>query len=258
VVSAPERVYTVQVRELVEFAWRRGGLGGARDFVGPQRALAGTRGHQKIQRSRHEGYQKEVRLCHEVEADGFSVRIQGRIDGLLVRPNEVLLEEIKTVQGVWDHQADPLHWAQAKCYGFIYCHANRVEQIDLQLTYLDLDSGRVTEFREPFAWAALERFFAETTAAYLEWIGERHRWVEQRDASIRQLDFPFPRYRPGQRKLAVAAYRAFAAGGHLFLEAPTGIGKTVSVLFPALKALGEGKLERVYYLTARTVGRAVA
>jgi DNA excision repair protein ERCC-2 len=251
-------VFTIQVRELVEFALRQGDLGGERDFVGPNRALAGTRGHQRLQRSRPAGYKKEVRLCHEIEAADLILRIQGRIDGVLTSEAEVLLEEIKTVQGGWDHMADALHWAQAKLYGFIYSHDHALQQITIQLTYLDLDTGELTEFRDSFTLTDLSAFFERTTAIYLDWLGAHCRWRRQRDASIRSLTFPFARYRPGQRQLAVAAYRVLDRGGRLFLEAPTGIGKTISVLFPAVKALGEGKLERIFYLTARTVGRAVA
>jgi DNA excision repair protein ERCC-2 len=170
----------------------------------------------------------------------------------------VLLEEIKTVQGGWDHTADPLHWAQARLYGFIYAHDHALEQITLQLTYLDLDTGELTEFRNRFSVTELSAFFEQTTAIYLDWLRAHCHWRRRRDESIRSLTFPFARYRSGQRQLAVAAYRALARGGRLFLEAPTGIGKTMAVLFPAVKALGEGKLERIFYLTARTVGRAVA
>jgi len=258
VASAPKPVLSVQVRELVEFALRQGDLGGERDFVGPHRALAGTRGHQRLQRSRPAGYQKEVRLCHEVETAEFILRIQGRIDGLLTTAQEVLLEEIKTVQGGWDHTADPLHWAQARIYAFIYAHEHALEHIAIQLSYLDLDTGELTEFRNRLNLTELSVFFEQTTAIYLDWLRAHHHWRRQRDKSIRSLTFPFARYRPGQRQLAVAAYRVLARGGRLFLEAPTGIGKTISVLFPAVKALGEGKLERIFYLTARTVGRAVA
>ncbi len=243
---------------MVEFALRQGDLGGERDFVGRNRALAGTRGHQRLQRARPAGYQKEVRLSHEIETAEFMLRIQGRIDGLLVRAQEVLLEEIKTVQGGWDRTADPLHWAQAKFYGFIYGQANTLEQITLRLTYLDLDSGEVTAFENRSSLAELAAFFEEATAIYLDWLRAHHEWRRVRDESIRSVAFPFAAYRPGQRELAVAAYRVLARGRRLFLEAPTGIGKTISVLFPAIKALGEGKLERIFYLTARTVGRAVA
>jgi DNA excision repair protein ERCC-2 len=256
--SASKPVFTVQVRELVRFALQSGDLGGERDFVGPNRALAGTRGHRRLQSSRPTGYEKEVPLAHDLETEDLILRIQGRIDGLLATATAVVLEEIKTVQGGWDGVADPLHWAQAKVYGFIYARSHALDSLELQLTYLDLDTGILTEFHDRLTLGQLAAFFEETAAIYLDWVRERLRWRRQRDQSIRGLEFPFARYRPGQRALAVAAYRALARGGRLFLEAPTGIGKTVSVLFPAVKALGEARLERIFFLTARTVGRAVA
>ncbi len=258
-VAAVEKpVVSVQVRELVAFVLRRGDLGGERDFVGRDRALAGIRGHQHLQRSRPAGYEKEVRVAHEIDAGEFRLRIQGRIDGLLASSQPVLLEEIKTVQGGWDGVPDPLHWAQAKFYGFIYAREHALEKLALQLTYLDLDTQKSTELREEFAYAELQSFFEATADIYLDWLRERHQWRQQRDHSIKALAFAFPNYRPGQRQLAVATYRTLGKGGRLFLEAPTGIGKTISVLFPAVKALGEGKLERIFYLTARTLGRTVA
>lgn len=255
-VSKPE--HTISVRDLVEFVLRQGNLGGEREFVGSDRALAGIRGHQKIQRSRPTGYLTELPIEYKVETEEFTLRIRGRIDGLLITSQQVLLEEIKTVQGTWDHKADQLHWAQLKFYAFMHAHENALKELVLQLDYLELPAGKVTEFRQNISIAELAEFFAATVAVYVEWLRERHHWCLARDTSTAALAFPFPAYRPGQRELAVAAYRVLANGGRLFLAAPTGIGKTISVLFPAVKALGEGKLERIFYLTARTVGRAIA
>jgi len=140
----------------------------------------------------------------------------------------------------------------------MYAREHALERVALQLTYLHLETGKVTEFREHFSFVELSAFFEQALGIYLEWVRERYHWCQQRDETLRTLEFPFRDYRPGQRELAVAAYRALSRGERLFLEAPTGIGKTVSVLFPAAKALGEGKLERLFCLTARTVGRAVA
>ena len=251
-------VFSVSVRELVEFALRQGDLGGEKVFVGSGRALAGICGHQRVQSSRPTGYRKELSVSRDIEAPDLVLRIQGRIDGLLVTSTETLLEEIKTVGNGWDGKADPLHWAQAKVYGFIYAQSVELERIALGLTYLDLESGKETAFKEGLSRDELARFFDQATGIYLEWVRERHRWCEQRNQTIRELNFPFQAYRAGQRELAVAAYRTCAKGGRLFLEAPTGIGKTMAVLYPALKAMAEGKLERIFYLTARTVGRAVA
>jgi len=252
-------VLTVSVRELVEFVLKQGDLGGKRQFfTGSDRALAGIRGHQKIQRSRPPCYLAEIPLEHPIEVEEFSLRLRGRIDGLLTGNGSTLLEEIKTVDAGWDRQADPLHWAQVRFYGFIYAQQNGLQQINLRLVYLELETGKTHDFEETFSFGDLSLFFAETTAVYVKWMQEQHHWRQIRNASTRALAFPFPTYRDGQRKLAVAAYRTLAGGGRLFVTAPTGIGKTVSTLFPAVKALGEGKLERIFYLTARTVVRAIA
>lgn len=256
--TADKPVHTVSVRDLVEFVLRTGDLGGERQFFGSDRALAGIRGHQKIQRSRPAGYQTEVPVEFDVDAGEFVLRIRGRIDGLIETSGAVLLEEIKTVHGPWDQAADPLHWAQAKFYGYIHAAGQSLADIAIRLVYLQLETDRITEFRQTFSAPELSEFFIATTGIYLDWLREEHRWAKQRDRSIRDLEFPFPNYRAGQRELAVATYRVLANGGRLYLAAPTGIGKTMSVLFPAIKALGEGKLERIFYLTARTVGRAVA
>jgi DNA excision repair protein ERCC-2 len=130
------------VRELVEFVLRRGDLGGEREFVGSDRALAGIRGHQKIQRSRPTGYQTEIPVEHRVEADEFTLQIRGRIDGLLITSEEVLLEEIKTVQGTWDHLADPLHWAQAKFTASSRAGKRPLKELVIQLVYLELPPAR--------------------------------------------------------------------------------------------------------------------
>lgn len=255
---AEPRVICVSVRELVEFICRTGDLGGRGEFVGPARALAGVRGHQRVQKARPAGYAKEVTLAHRVAANDFTLQIQGRIDGLLHTGESIWLEEIKTVDGAWDRNPNPLHWAQSKIYAFIYAHQKDLPALEVRLTYLDLDTELVMEFRERFSRAELEIFFTRITSEYLVWARAQFEWCRERDASIAPLAFPFATYRPGQRPFAIAVYRTLARAGTLFAEAPTGIGKTVSVLFPSMKALGESRITKIFYLTARTTGRAVA
>jgi len=250
---------SVSVREMVDFVLRTGNLGGERDFASPSRALEGTRGHQKLQQQRPEGYESEVRVKYDLPGPGYVLRIQGRIDGVHQSPGHLLIEEIKTVAGRWSGQADPLHWAQAKTYAHLFAseHAG-YENVEVQLTYLELDSGRVTEFREMIPMEVLRAFFDKVTSVYMEWASRQHEWLKLRDSSIAAQEFPHDKYREGQRQFAVAAYRALAGGTKLFAEAPTGIGKTVSVLFAGIKALGEGHLEKIFFLTAKGTGRTIA
>lgn len=250
-------IVSVSVREMVSFVLRTGDLGAGHGFVGPNRALEGTRGHQRLQKKRPSTYEAEVAVSVEIEDDDFTLRIKGRIDGVLIENGSLLIEEIKTIERPRSGPADPLHWAQAKIYALLYAREHGFSGAEIRITYLNLASGETVEFQECFTIASLGAFFDSVVAEYLQWIRELRQWHRLRDQSIQDLAFPFAKYRAGQRSLAVAVYRTIKARGRLFAEAPTGIGKTVSVLFPAIKAMGEGRVEKIFYTTARTVGRTV-
>jgi DNA excision repair protein ERCC-2 len=251
-------VLTVSVRELVEFVFRSGNLGSDRDFSGRDRALQGARGHQRLQRSRPQGYRPEQSVSQERDAGGFLLRIRGRVDGILESSGELVIEEIKTVINLPVKEPDPLHWAQGKIYGWLHGRQKPWDRATIQLTYLDLVSGEVTQFRDCLMLIELEQFFESAVAVYLEWARRQIEWLQLRNQSIQELQFPYPNYRAGQRRFAVAVYRAIAQSERLFAEAPTGIGKTMSVLFPSIKALAEGHGAKVFYLTAKTLGRSTA
>lgn len=251
-------ILSVPVRKLVEYVLRTGGLGGDGGFSSPDRARAGLRGQKQLQASRPAAYQTEVPVACEVECRDFILRVQGRMDGFLPTESCVRIEEIKTVMNFDASGPDPLHQAQLKMYAALWNRQEPGVRIETVLTYLNLETDEVREFGESPSLDALAAFFDEVTSAYARWADEVQNWRVERDQSLRALIFPYPGYRAGQRELAVAAYRTLVRGGRLFAEAPTGIGKTISVLFPALKALGEGRFVRLFYLTAKTIGRAVA
>lgn len=249
---------TLAVRDLVAFALRSGNLekGG---FGSPDRAAEGTRGHQQVQRSRPPAYQSEVPISHLVETEDFALVVSGRIDGLLVEEEQVLIEEIKTTYTALDELGEnPHHWAQAKIYAHFFADQHELDQIQVQLTYVHLDTGKLKEECRPCQAAELAAFFQALLERYLRWMKQYLAWCSQRDLSIQRLQFPFPDFRRGQNTLMGAAFRAIEGQGRLFARAPTGIGKTISTLFPALKALGAGHVAKIFYLTAKTSGRAIA
>lgn len=247
------------VRALVGFVLRSGSLSSG-GFGSPDRLVEGTRGHQRIQDTRPEHYQAEVPVSHSVEVDGIALEINGRIDGLLIEGDCVLVEEIKTTERALDPEKEdvPVHWAQAKVYASILAIQHDLESVDVQLTYVQLESLACHEDRRTFEREELLAFFEDVITRYMHWAHIYHGWCDERDATIKALPFPFADYRPGQRALAVATYRAVENGGRAFAQAPTGIGKTISTLFPAVKALGLGHAEKLFYLTAKTIGRTVA
>ena len=249
----------ISVRHLVGFVLRSGDLGGS-GFASSNRLVEGTRGHQRIQKSRPEGYQVEVPVSHRIEVEGLGLEINGRIDGLMEDKGQIVVEEIKTTESELDPDRpdNAAHWAQAKVYAYILAAQNGLDEVSIQLTYVQLGTFETLEDRRRFGAEELDQFFGDLVERYLEWARVYHEWCPVRDQSIDAVDFPYPQYRPGQRDLAVAAYRTIEARGRLFAQAPTGIGKTVSSLFPTIKAMGQGHVEKIFYLTAKTVGRTVA
>lgn len=247
----------VSVRNLVEFVLRSGDIDNS--FMSMTRALEGTKAHQKVQSSYGHEYSAEVTLRHNVYYDNFVIQIEGRADGIFTFPDEVIIDEIKsTTKDLEDIQDNnELHWAQAKCYGYIYCVQDNLDCIGIQLTYFNIESEEKNIFKRKYTREELEKFFFNLTDKYIEWASITFYWGEKRDKSIKSLNFPFSSYRKGQRELAVATYRTIEEGKKLFAQAPTGIGKTMSTLFPSIKAIGEEIASKIFYLTAKTITREV-
>jgi DNA excision repair protein ERCC-2 len=249
----------VSVRNLVDFSMRSGDL--IFEFTGANRSIEAIRAHQKIQRSRPEGYQAEVAVNRRMETDAFVLTVSGRADGVFDTDGILCVEEIKTTTADLDHISEtqhPLHWGQVKCYGAMLGAEKAVSRIALQLTYANLDTGETRIFQQRFDHTVLEDFFGDLIERFLARAAMVVDWGRLRDSSISALTFPFPSYRPGQRELAVAAYRTIRDGGQILIQAATGIGKTMAALFPAVKALTETRTDKIFYLTARTTGRLAA
>ncbi|MFD1217644.1 ATP-dependent DNA helicase [Microbulbifer celer] len=262
--TAAIQTLALSVGELVAFACRCGDLSAAK--TGGPTALEGIRAHQKLQKKRPADSEAEYSLQVEIAQNGYRVTLSGRVDILHPRKDlhrPVQLDEIKTTyvppQKLTESARD-LHWAQLKVYGFCYGLEQQFsadETVALQMLWHNLKERKTYPELQEFRWAELEAFATTALSAYLQW--HRH-WQAHRDAvrtSARELEFPFAQYRAGQRTLAVAAYRCLRDGGELVVEAPTGIGKTISTLFPAIKALGETSLDQLVYLTAKNSGRQV-
>ncbi|MFH1981771.1 MAG: helicase C-terminal domain-containing protein [Pseudomonadota bacterium] len=249
----------VAVRALVSFVLGGGDLGF--EFAGSRRALEGIRLHQQLQRRRPAEYRAEVPVAKTVAADGAILRVSGRMDGVFEAPDHTIVEEIKTTTrdiDDLDPAAIPEHWGQARVYAYLYADEKALAQTDVQLTYIQVDTGEIRTFRETWTAAALERVFTDLVDRYARWARRMGAWSHLRDASIRELAFPFTRFRPGQRPVAVAVYRAIAEGRQSMIQAATGIGKTMGVLFAAIKALLEQPPTALVYLTARTTGQRAA
>lgn len=249
----------VSVRTLVEFVLRQGDL--QTGVTGGSRMVEGIHAHQFLQKKRGSEYQPEVTLRITYHEEDFILEIHGRADGLFKKESGICIEEIKSTTldlELIDESYSLLHWAQAQCYAYILADQEKLTQVEVQLTYIQLDSHDTKTFTRVHSFEELEEFFLNLVQHYLAWARRMSSWAELRNTSIGDLQFPYPSYRPGQRELVVAAYKTIKEGKRLFAQAPTGIGKTFGTIFPALKSLAEGLGTPVFYLTAKTMTRTVA
>ena len=253
-------VIRISVRNLVEFILREGDIdnrtGGGQD---PENMQMGSRIHRKIQRQMGSDYQAEVPLKTEIVCDGFTLKIEGRADGLIHTKEQVMVDEIKGVLRELDRVQEPagIHLAQAKCYASMVAEQEGVDEIGVQMTYCQMETEEVKRFQYSYQSNELKFWFDEVIRQYEKWAKFQIEWRKARNASIKGIEFPFP-YRKGQRDLAVSVYRTILRKKKLFIQAPTGVGKTISTVFPAVKAVGEELGEKIFYLTAKTITRTVA
>lgn len=259
-----EKIIRISVRSLVEFILKEGDIDN-RISSGMEKdaMLLGGRLHRKIQRRMGPEYHAEAALKMTVPCDGFSIRLEGRADGIIIRKNgdekEVTIDEIKGTLRDLEHVKEPVkvHQAQAKCYAYIYGEQNNLSKISVQMTYCHLDTEEIKRFTEEYSMEELKEWFDELIRSYEKWARFRIEWEQERNRSIKGINFPFA-YREGQYDLAASVYRTILRKKKLFIQAPTGTGKTMATVFPAVKALGEGLGEKIFYLTAKTITRTVA
>lgn len=252
-------IVRISVRNLVEFILRNGDLVSGSGTSDKEAMLKGSRLHRKIQKQMGSHYQPEVSLKKDTEYDDLILRVEGRADGIFLQDEQFCIDEIKGVYKKLELMEEPVlvHRAQALCYAWIYLDAHDLEKIDIQMTYAHLDTEVIKRFRETLTRAELKQWYEELTDSYHKWLAYQIEWRKKRNESMENLEFPFA-YRKGQREMVSGIYHAISKKEQIFIQAPTGVGKTMSAVFPAVRAIGQGMAETVFYLTARTITRTVA
>lgn len=255
-----ETIIRISVRSLVEFILREGDIDNrVSGSMEKDAMLLGGKIHRKIQSRMGTNYTAEVPLKIQMPCDGFVLQIEGRADGVLKDDGKVLIDEIKGILRSLEHLEAPVpvHLAQAKCYAYIYAVQNSLKCIDVQMTYCQMETEEIRRFCQKFEFQELQTWFQDLVTQYEKWAKFEIEWRNVRNDSIRQIEFPFP-YREGQRDLVVSVYRTILRKKKLFIQAPTGVGKTMATVFPAVRAMGEGLGEKIFYLTAKTIMKTVA
>lgn len=257
--EAPKEEIRISVRNFVEFLLRTGDIDN-RIQSAPENAMQeGSRIHRMIQKRMGAEYRSEVSLRYTHPTEQYILVVEGRADGIVHTDKEVFIDEIKgTYRDVYRmKQPVPVHVAQAKCYAYIYSLQQELSEIRVRMTYCNMETEDIRHFYEDYTFAELEEWFQGLVTEYRKWSDEAWQWKSIRQESLGSLEFPFP-YRDGQRELVSYVYQTIYHGRKLFVEAPTGVGKTISTVFPSLKAMGKGMGDKLFYLTAKTITRTVA
>lgn len=276
----------VSVRQLVEFILREGDIDNRRTGGSDTAMQEGSRIHRMLQQRMGSDYHAEVALKYIWNAGAYNIIVEGRADGIIdfdwerhsaqkavVTKNsnekqtlpvadvekKVIVDEIKGTYKELRKIQKPIavHLAQAKCYAYIYAEQCELKEIGVRMTYCNLETEETKYFHEDYTFIELRNWFEELMLEYKKWSDFQFEWTRIRTASIKALSFPFP-YREGQKELVTYVYQTIYHKRKLFLEAPTGVGKTISTVFPTVKAFGEGMVEKIFYLTAKTITRTVA
>ena len=254
-----ERQIKISVRNFVEFMLRSGDIDNRKHVSSENAMIEGGRIHRMIQRRMGSEYEAEVFLKYEEETPKYKLIIDGRADGIITTSTQITIDEIKGTYRELERikKPEPVHLAQAKVYAYIYGKRNGLQTICVRMTYCNMDTEELKYFTEEYTLGELKEWFEELVAGYKKWAEFQIDWRQKRQDSIKKVCFPYM-YRKGQKELAAGVYRTIYHGRKLFLEAPTGVGKTLSTVFPAVKALGEELGERIFYLTAKTITRTAA
>ena len=251
--------YTISVRSLVEYVYQSGSIDNR--FKNNVSLIEGTKAHQQIQSQYGDLDRKERHTSGFIEFEQLTFQIEGRCDGLLFKDDQYIIEEIKSTSKELNdisEQSYPVHWAQAKVYGHLICEELDLEHIIIQLTYVSINTEEKKSYQLKFTKNELNEFVHHLIKSVYPFAKWKNDHMIQRNNSIKDLNFPFPSFRKGQRKLAGAVFQTIQEGNNLFAVAPTGIGKTVSTIFPTIKSLGENNINRMFYLTSKTITRTVA
>ncbi len=245
---------SIGIRELAEFTLKSGSIESG--FKGINRGLEGTRIHRALQKLAGGDYRAEQSLKADIRLNDVIYHLSGRADGIIYEDDKVVIDEIKTVTlplRMIDEETYPAHWGQAVFYAYIVADQERLDRMTVQLTYYNVDTEDIKYIRKEYSFEELNNRVNEILSLYERWavFAESHR--EKRDRGLKELKFPFPVFRDGQRELSVAVYNTIKDSDRLFACAPTGIGKTMACLFPSLKALAENRADKIFYLTAKTM-----
>ena len=251
---------SLSVHQLVDFLLRKGDIDSR--IFSRSTMSEGTEVHSRYQAMQSSAYLSEYPLKTSLVVEDIEVEIEGRADGIIKNGEaDYTIDEIKSTVIELDEFYESnkeWHLGQAKVYGYMFLKEQHFSNIGVRLTYIrqgEESEKKIYDFS--FSYLELEQFVTDLVVEYLDFYRLVNSIKERRNNYIKDIPFPFDSMRSGQQKLSKYVYGIAIKGGKLFVEAPTGIGKTISTLFPYVKSLAkqDGK---IFYLTAKNSGKEAA
>ena len=244
----------IAIKELAYFLCKNGDL--TIDTFQNKDDLDGKKAHKYVQDQYGDNGISEVYIKREINIYGKDYLLHGFIDGVLKENNKIIIEEIKSLTeeldliNLDDHKE---HLAQAKLYSYLFMLNNDLEEINVRLTYINLLDYSLKSFNQIYNLDELEEFTFKLLEEYINFLNLIEKNNSMRQKTIEEIKFPYEKERMGQRTLMGNVYHTLKDEKILYAIAPTGIGKTMATIFPALKTLN--KNDKLFYTTAKGSGK---
>ena len=249
---------SLSVGELTEIG-RRGDINFR--FSSRSSAQEGIAAHRLLQRTRGDEYIAEKALAFDITSGELDITIKGRVDGYFLNDGELIVDEIKSIR-IAPEEIPPdvldNFWRQAFFYGYMLSVEHQVDEVTVRLCLYHLDEKKEYQLTRLVSARELAQMFVDALMGLVHRVERRLQWQSRRRDANSDLRFPYGDYRPGQRDMAVSVYRALRNERQLVMQAPTGIGKTMGTIFPAVHALETEGVERLFYLSAKTPTQKLA
>lgn len=247
-------IKTIAVKELAYFICQSGNL--TTEFFSNHDLEAGRKAHEYHQNKYNELSKKEVYVKSEITFNNEVFTLHGFIDGVLNINDKIIIEEIKSTlidleEITLDYHKE--HLAQLKVYGYLYGITHNLSEVNLRLTYISAVDYSDKIFEITINIDELEEFTFSILEEYVSWLKLLEESLKNKEKTVDEIKFPYKEKREGQQKMMKAVYQTLTTSDILYAIAPTGIGKTMATLFPALKTL-KGK-DKLFYLTAKGSGK---
>ncbi len=205
-------------------------------------------------------YYTAVNLRGTFKLDDTELTVTGVLKGVNRGPDGFVIDCVKSLRyplSVINEQMYTPWLAESKCLAYLLSNARSLEAVSIRLIFVHTETLEKKKITLKFSKSDLQNYFSSLLYEYLRWNKLYADHIDKRSQTLSRTHFPFESMRDGQETIMREVYSAISDKRPLYVNAPTGIGKTSAILYPALKSLAEDKAERIFYLTSKNALHSV-